>query len=49
MTNEVKTIRYKIKQYDSLEKSVLNEALEKIKNTPEKYPRGHGKERKNPL
>lgn len=23
--------------------------VKKIKNTPEKYPRGHGKERKNPL
>ena len=32
MANEVKTIRYKIKQYDSLDKSVLNDALEKIKN-----------------
>lgn len=32
MANEVKTIRYKIKQYESIEKSVLNDALEKIKN-----------------
>ncbi len=32
MANEVKTIRYKIKQYDSIEKTVLNDALEKIKN-----------------
>ena len=26
MANEVKTIRYKIKQYESIEKSVLNDA-----------------------
>ena len=32
MANEVKTIRYKIKQYDSIEKNVLNSALEKIKS-----------------
>lgn len=32
MANEVKTIRYKIKQYESVKKNVLNDALEKIKN-----------------
>lgn len=32
MANEVKTIRYKIKQYESVKKNILNDALEKIKN-----------------
>ena len=34
-------------QLDGAKRTLVN--IKKIKNTPEKYPRGNGKERKNPL
>lgn len=50
--NALKVLGCKIKEkYDFLLEDAKRSLIiaEKIKNTPEKYPRGHGKERKNPL
>lgn len=38
-----------VKEYNLEEALRTLVYVKKIKNTPEKYPRGHGKERKNPL